>query len=180
MRGYSRMGAVGALVLAAACVQAEPERLEAAAELINTDGDLIGTAQLTQGPNGVLVNLDLEGLSAGDRFHAIHIHRVGDCSDPGEGFQASGGHLNPGGAAHGLLNPEGPDAGDFPNIYADGEGNVRAELFTTLASLDGAIGAEMLDEDGAALVIHESPDDHESQPIGGAGARIACGVIEPR
>ena len=33
------------------------------------------------------------------------------------------------------------------------------------------------DADGSALVIHANPDDHMSQPIGGAGARIACGVI---
>ena len=27
------------------------------------------------------------------------------------------------------------------------------------------------------LVVHANADDHTSQPIGGAGARIACGVI---
>ncbi len=33
------------------------------------------------------------------------------------------------------------------------------------------------DADGIALVIHEDRDDHLTQPIGGAGARVACGVI---
>ncbi|HBX92207.1 MAG TPA: superoxide dismutase, partial [Hyphomonas sp.] len=36
----------------------------------------------------------------------------------------------------------------------------------------------LLDEDGSALIIHEAEDDHMTQPIGGAGARVACGVIQ--
>ena len=42
---------------------------------------------------------------------------------------------------------------------------------------DGA--AALMDEDGAALVIHAMGDDHVSQPIGGAGGRVGCGVIVP-
>jgi Cu-Zn family superoxide dismutase len=34
-----------------------------------------------------------------------------------------------------------------------------------------------MDADGAALVIHANPDDYRSQPIGGAGDRVACAVI---
>jgi len=35
----------------------------------------------------------------------------------------------------------------------------------------------LLDADGSAIVIHANPDDHMTQPIGGAGARVACGAI---
>ncbi len=35
----------------------------------------------------------------------------------------------------------------------------------------------LLDDDGFAVVVHAEPDDHHSQPIGGAGARIACAAI---
>ena len=35
----------------------------------------------------------------------------------------------------------------------------------------------LLDEDGSAVIIHENPDDHMAQPIGGAGGRIGCGII---
>jgi len=38
--------------------------------------------------------------------------------------------------------------------------------------------ADLLDEDGTALIIHENRDDHLTQPIGGAGARVACAVIK--
>ncbi len=73
---------------------------------------------------------------------------------------------------HGLLNPDGPDNGDLPNIYATGDGTVQAELFTTLVDPD-----MLMDDDGSAIVIHENGDDHNTQPIGGAGGRVACGVL---
>jgi len=155
--------------------QASPQ---ASVDFIDRQGNPVGSGLITDGPNGILINLDLHGLPPGAR--AIHIHDVGTCEDPDEGFVASGGHLNPDGKKHGLMNPEGPDAGDLPNIIVREDGTVQVELFSQLASLHGSGGrAAIFDEDGAAFVIHEQRDDHYSQPIGGAGARIACGVIEP-
>ena len=87
-------------------------------------------------------------------------------------------HINHNQAPHGLLNPEGPDDGDLPNIYADATGQVRAEVFTSRARIAAeGPGQWLWDADGSALVIHASADDHASQPIGGAGARVACGVM---
>ena len=149
---------------------------EATAEFVDNSGETVGEAQLRQGPNGTLVTVEIDGLAPGKK--AIHIHGTGTCDDHEEGFQASGGHLNPDDSKHGLMNPEGPDAGDFTNFYVHDNGYAWVELFNERASLDGSTGAQILDEDGAALVIHENPDDHEQQPIGGAGARVACGVIE--
>lgn len=162
------------LLLLSTAAAAEPT---ATAEFFDNDGEAVGKASLRQGPNGTLVTLELEGLPPGAK--AIHIHAVGDCADPEDGFMASGGHLNPDDREHGLMNPDGPDAGDLTNFYVHDSGYAWAELFTTLASLDGQVGAKILGEDGAALVIHEDTDDHISQPIGGAGDRIACGVIKP-
>ena len=67
------------------------------------------------------------------------------------------------------------------NLYVGADGAARAEFFTTLVSVavGGALPA-LLDEDGSAVIIHEHPDDHLTQPIGGAGGRIGCGVIESR
>ncbi len=142
---------------------------------IDNEGMVTGTATLTQGPHGVLVRIELEGLPAGPK--AIHLHRTGTCGDHAEGFKASGSHVNPDQRPHGLLNPDGPGAGDFPNFLVHDSGYAWAEFYNARVSLDGSAGEHLLDEDGSALVIHESADDHVSQPIGGAGARIACAVL---
>ena len=154
------------------------ESLNAKADFVDTEGNSIGSATLTQGPTGVLIYVNIDGIAPGG--HAIHIHSVGSC-DPD--FMASKGHINIGNHAHGLLNPEGPDNADLPNIYASADGVVEAELFTTrVALIDARLRGDVAyiyDTDGSAIVIHESPDDHMTQPIGGAGGRIACGVIVP-
>jgi len=154
------------------------EQSAAGAEVrfFDTNGEAVGHATLSQGPNGLLIDLSIAGLSPGGK--AIHLHQKGDCSDSADGFVASGGHINPDGRSHGLMNADGPDAGDLPNFFVGTAGQARAQFFTSRASLDGEIGARLLDDDGAAMIIHENVDDHRSQPIGGAGSRVACGLIE--
>ena len=145
------------------------------ASIINGQGAEIGKATLTQGPTGLLIKVEATGLTPG--WHGIHIHATGQCDAP---FTSSGAHINHGEpkAPHGLLNAAGPDDGDLPNVYAGADGKVNAELFTTRAriSSDGP-GQWLWDADGSALVIHANPDDHNSQPIGGAGDRVACAVL---
>ena len=145
------------------------------AELRNNAGEVIGTVALTQAPTGLLLRVEAEGLTPG--WHGIHIHAVGDCGD--SAFQNAGGHINHAEPVpHGLLNPEGPDDGDLTNIHADDQGRVRAELFTPRARIaETGPGQWLWDEDGSAVVIHANPDDHRSQPIGGAGDRVACAVV---
>ena len=139
---------------------------------------LSGLAVFTEGPQGVLIRLRVNDLpvQARGQWHAIHLHETADCS--GRGFTASGGHINPDGVAHGLLNPMGPAPADLSNIWADAAGNIHAELYATGITVTNAPGrVSLLDSDGSAIVIHAGPDDHHSQPIGGAGTRIACGAI---
>ncbi|MEE2879405.1 MAG: superoxide dismutase family protein [Pseudomonadota bacterium] len=149
-----------------------PYMMRATGDLIGSEGDTIGSINLLEGPNGILmeVAVDEGGLPPG--WHGIHIHQVGDCSDTGV-FKASGGHLGKIEGGHGLLNSKGPEAGDLANLYAFDDGSVKFETFTNLTTL-----SDLLDEDGSAIIVHEGRDDHMSQPIGGAGGRIACAVIE--
>lgn len=144
------------------------------------DGSTIGTLSLTAASTGVLMQVDIDkGLTPG--WHGMHLHQTGDCSDPK--FMTSGGHMNHTMAKtpHGLLNAAGPDYGDLINLYASADGSAHAQAFTNLVRLDaGSSAAEQVlrDADGAALIIHANPDDHFSQPIGGAGGRVACAVIK--
>ena len=139
-------------------------------------GEPRGTGVLTSGAKGVLVRLELTGLTPG--WHAIHFHAVADCSDPA--LQKSGSHLQHtmDKTPHGLLNPDGPDAGDLPNVWADARGEAHAEVWSTAASTGpDKTRANLLDQDGSALIVHANLDDYVSQPIGGAGARVACALI---
>lgn len=145
------------------------------APLLGTDGKPHGTITVTDAPRGVLLRVVAQGLPAG--WHGMHFHEKGTCT-PAK-FTSAGGHVHavtP--VVHGLLTPDATDSGDLPNLYVAEDGNVTVELYSTLVSLHGAGGRPALqDKDGSALVIHASPDDYTTQPIGGAGARVACAVI---
>lgn len=147
------------------------------ADIVQNGGEKIGQVELTDGPTGVLVRLEARGLTPG--WHAMHFHAVADCSDAG--FQKSGAHINHADhkKPHGLLNPEGPDFGELTNFFVAADGTAHAETFSALVMLGGGSDrANLLDADGSALVIHANADDHMTQPIGGAGARVACAVIK--
>ena len=139
------------------------------AELKNSAGQTVGSVTLTEAPKGVLMRIEAKGLSAG--WHGLHLHDKGDCSK--SDFTSAGPHVHGAGAGvHGLLNPAANELGDLPNLHAGADGTGAAEVFTTAVTLKG-----LRDADGSAVVVHLNPDDHFAQPIGGAGARVACAVV---
>jgi len=155
--------------------------------IVGGEGRAVGQATFTGGPNGVLIRLEFSEGALPPGWHGVHLHQRGDCSDFADGFQASGGHVGMGDRVqHGLMNTEGPEAGDVPNIYAPPRSVFAAELFAPYVVLanervpGNARSREklpLLDDDGTALLVHAGPDDQLSQPIGGAGARIACAAL---
>lgn len=171
------LAALGLLIAAPAVAQtAKPLPDPIQLNFIGTDGQPTGTGLLSPGPTGVLIRLELKGVSPG--WHGIHLHAVGQCTPPD--FKSAGAHINAGGHQHGLKNAMGAEEGDLPNIYAGPDGTVMAELFTTKVSLAGEGGRPALrDADGSSVVIHAASDDQTSTPIGESGARIACAVIAP-
>ena len=163
---------LGALAISAPAALAEGTKFTASADLQNPDGEQVGTVNLTQVPDGVLMAVMLEGLPEGT--HAFHIHETGKCEPP---FKSAGGHFNPTEAEHGLLNEAGMHAGDLPNIVMP-EGKLELQYFNPRVSLIEGNENNLLDEDGAAIVIHRGAHDYESNPAGKAGKRIACGVLD--
>ncbi|WP_174614122.1 superoxide dismutase family protein [Virgibacillus ihumii] len=157
------------LLLLTAC---QPNETNKTVNMYNQDESMIGTAKLTERPDGVQVKLKLEGLEPG--FHGIHVHEFAECEAPD--FKSAGNHLNPGGKEHGLMHPKGAHLGDLPNIEADSGGLVEAELMLPKATLlDGK--NSLTEGDGTSLVITAGQDDGVSQPSGDSGPRIACGKI---
>lgn len=143
----------------------------AKAVLKGPDGQEMGTVTLMQSPNGVLISAEVRGLAPG--AHGFHIHERGACAPD---FKAAGGHYNPYGSGHGLLDAGGYHAGDLPNIFAHADGTARADVFTDRVSLVAGAPGTLFDADGSAIIIHEKPDSYGA--AAGAGGRVACGVIE--
>ncbi len=148
---------------------------KAVSKIIDNKGKEIGVAHYTQGNEGVLIEIKISGLKPGK--HGMHFHEVGTCEDH-DHFQMAKGHIMPTGKPHGYLHPEGPHEGNLPNLIVPKNGSVSVELYTDLISISGrGDKPSLLDDDGSVLMIHAKPDDHLSQPIGGSGERIACGVV---
>ena len=170
------MRAIAALVvslLAAGCAGGgTPADNTARAELRNAGSEVVATATFTQVGRAMRVLVDAQGLPAGVK--GVHIHAVGKCDPPD--FTSAGSHFNPQGKQHGALNPQGPHAGDLPNLTVGADGKGRLESTTELVTLLGGPHSAF-DADGSALVIHAAPDDFRTDPTGNSGARIACGVI---
>jgi Cu-Zn family superoxide dismutase len=160
-----------ALALALSLVSAYAESAKAA--LKSADGKDVGSVTLTQLPEGVLLNLTIKGLPAGE--HAFHVHAVGKCEAP---FTSAGGHFNPGGKKHGVMAADGHHAGDMPNLHIPSTGELTVEVVNTAITLEKGKPNSVFDADGSAIIVHAGKDDYKTDPTGDAGGRIACGVIQ--
>lgn len=165
-------------VLVGACSSAQLRNSVASATAVmyNTGGTPIGTAQIWQDKNG-LVYVDIASISLPAGTHGIHFHDVGKCEgSTTPAFSTAGAHYNPMGHEHGLQNPNGPHAGDNPNIDIPTSGVGKVAFTTNRISLTPG-PTSVFDADGTSLVIHASADDQITNPSGNSGARIACGVV---
>jgi Cu-Zn family superoxide dismutase len=144
----------------------------AVAEMVDTNGQRVGTVTAVQRGDSVEFDIDVAGLAPGE--HGIHLHAVGRCDLPD--FMSAGAHFNPLGKKHGHLSPEGSHAGDLSNLTADASGRGRLVSTTDAVTLrEGELS--IFDADGTAFVVHASPDDNQTDPSGNSGARVACGVF---
>ncbi len=163
--------ALTGLSLLAGCAALAPGS-RATAELKDKDGKTVATATLSERPGGVLVRMEAKGLTPG--LHAVHVHTVGKCEGPA--FTSAGGHFNPAGKKHGLKSPDGPHAGDLPNMLVEKDGTGHFEATTDRITLRAG-PMSVFDADGSALMIHAGTDDNVTDPTGNAGDRAACGLI---
>lgn len=137
----------------------------------------VGFVSVTESKYGLVFTPELKGLTAG--VHGFHIHENPSCNAKEKDGKltaglAAGGHWNPNGAkAHGFPWSDEAHLGDLPALYVDAEGNAtHPVLAPRLKSL--------ADIKGRSIMIHAGGDNHsdEPKPLGGGGARMACGVIK--
>ena len=156
-------------LLVVGCVTDEPQG-GAPMPLINASGQTIGSVRAWQTAGGISFHVRASGLAHG--VHGIHVHPIGRCDPPD--FASAGTHWNPTNKQHGLNNPNGPHAGDMPNVTVAANG-----VLDQTVVLPNATMAQLLDADGSAIMIHANADDYVSQPSGNSGPKIACAVIRP-
>jgi Cu-Zn family superoxide dismutase len=145
----------------------------ATATLMDSTGARVGVATFSVVDSGVRLGVSVSGLTPGQ--HGIHIHEQGDCTAPD--FASAGAHLNPAGREHGLENPLGAHAGDLPNLDVEADGSADTIFAVSPHLLAGGEGP-LFHAGGTAVVVHADRDDQLTDPGGGSGARVACGVVK--
>jgi superoxide dismutase, Cu-Zn family len=165
------------LAAVAACASAAP-KAHAVAKMIGLDGKPMGRAVFQATSHGVLIEIELHGLTPG--AHAVMIHTTASC-DPKTQFTSAGPDFSfaaPDAAPklHGYFAKGGPRPGDLPNQFAGADGVLHASMVTTAFTL-GNGKKSAFDRDGASIIVNERGDDYLTQPDGNAGRRVACGTI---
>jgi len=166
---YSLAASASLLALSTFSVDAQTAK----ATLKDRDSKDVGSATLTQTPAGVLITLSVKDLPAGE--HAFHVHGIGKCEPS---FMSAGGHFNPDEKKHGMMAPDGPHAGDMPNIHIPAGGELVIEVLNAAVTLEKGKANSLFGPEGTALIIHARKDDYKTDPTGEAGGRIACGIVE--
>ena len=157
-----------ACVLQAGAASAESARADIASTA--DESKSLGSAVLTEAPDGLQASIHVTGAPPGK--HAMHIHQYGRC---GGGGNDAGGHFNPDNVSHGFAPSDGiakAHPGDMGNIDVGADGDGRLSVFLPGVSLTGSKYGVA----GRAIVLHEKADDF-GQPTGNAGGRIGCGPI---
>jgi Cu-Zn family superoxide dismutase len=166
-----------ALIACGSKNEAAPLTEAPAVPLVNASGEIIGQVRGGDGAKGAMLLIEAHGLPPG--VHGIHVHDVGACEPPS--FDSAGPHWNPLGKQHGTQNPLGPHMGDLQNVTVGTDGRLRAQILVPGSYLRAAgrkAGSyQILDQNGASIVIHAKADDYKTDPSGNSGTRIACAVL---
>jgi len=165
------------LIVSGAAVAAQAAELTVNLALAQADGPgaSVGTVRIVETPYGLAFYPQLTGLPHG--VHGFHVHENPSCAP-----STANGTVTPAGAAGGHFDPKGTKRhgepwgdghlGDLPPLYVTHDGqSTNPVLSPRLKSID--------EVKGHALMVHAGGDNHSDHPapLGGGGARVACGVI---
>ena len=137
-------------------------------------GAALGTVRLQESQFGLVFQPALKGLPPG--LHGFHVHENPSCA-PGTrdgtpvAALAAGGHLDTNGSKrHGEPWGDG-HLGDLPPLYVAPDGSASNPVLGPRLKL--------ADVRNRSLMLHAGGDNHADlpEPLGGGGARVACGVI---
>ncbi|WP_273720453.1 MULTISPECIES: superoxide dismutase [Cu-Zn] SodC [unclassified Bartonella] len=133
----------------------------------------IGIIEIEENSRGLIFTPNLSSLPEG--LHGFHMHENPSC-DMKDGVVggAAGGHYDP---EHtnkhlGPYNTHG-HLGDLPALYVDDKGQSTMSVLAPRIKKISEIKKH-------SLIIHLGGDNQSDKPLplGGGGARLACGIIE--
>ncbi len=170
-----KSGSAAALFACALAAHAAPQSITMHAVSAKGTGAALGTVTVEETAYGLVFTPALSGLEPG--VHGFHVHEKPSCAPevkdgkPGAAL-AAGGHYDPDGTKkHGLPWGDG-HKGDLPALVVDAKGSATMPVL--------APRLKLADLKGRALMVHAGGDNHADHPapLGGGGARMACGVIK--
>lgn len=177
MKSIHRLALAGTLAATFATTQAHATDTSVNMHMVDSDGvgQSIGEVRVRETAHGLLFEPELEQLDPG--FHGFHVHQHETCKpEMKDGSMtaaaAAGGHFDPTDAGAHKGPYEDGHLGDLPALYVNEEGKAEVPVLAPrLKRIE-----EIQDH---ALMIHAQGDNYsdDPQPLGGGGARVACGVI---
>ena len=140
----------------------------------NGIGANVGQVSITESKYGLVFTPALKDLPPG--VHGFHLHQNPSCGAVEKNGKmvaalAAGGHYDPQDTKkHDTPWGDG-HLGDLPALFVEADGTAKQPLL--------APRLKTSDLPGRSLMVHVGGDNHADHPapLGGGGARMACGVI---
>ena len=159
------------------CAGAQAASTEVKMNLVTAEGtgQSVGTVNISETDKVLNATPDLKGLPR--CAHGFHVHAKGSC-EPAlkdgkpSAAEAAGGHLDPDKTG----KHEGPEGmghlGDLPVLVVNNDGKATDAVVAPRLK-------KLSDVKDKALMVHVGGDNMSDspKPLGGGGARYACGVI---
>jgi Cu-Zn family superoxide dismutase len=163
-------------MLGTVATAANADSITVQVDLVDASGTMkpAGTVTLEETRYGLVFTPKLNGLTPGQ--HGFHVHENASCA-AGEkdgkptAALAAGGHYDPAKTGkHGAPWGDG-HLGDLPALSVAADGTATDPVL--------APRLKLRDVRGRSLMVHAGGDNHADHPapLGGGGARVACGVI---
>jgi Cu-Zn family superoxide dismutase len=135
----------------------------------------IGTITASDSKYGLVLTPQLRDLPPG--LHGFHVHEKPDCSHVMKDGKAgpalaAGGHYDPANTGKHAGPYGNGHLGDLPALYVAADGTASLPVL--------APRLKVADIRGRSLMIHAGGDNYADlpAPLGGGGARAACGVVK--
>lgn len=137
-------------------------------------GKSVGQVTITETQYGLVFRPSLSALPQG--LHGFHVHENPSCETKEKDGKmvpalGAGGHYDPAASKrHGEPWGNG-HLGDLPALYVDTDGKAINPVL--------APRLKIADIKARSIMVHVGGDNHSDHPapLGGGGARLACGVI---